>query len=300
MKQALCMTDLNDFNRLSDGEIKTIEFIFVDRVICEIPANGFFQLVPYVSFNYLDKDSGKLNFAVYRRPSKGEGEARLQGNSSFGFGGHIDAESDLVFTEKVTLDDGTFGYRMTLEDIKNTCMTCAKRELVEEVGFDPFEVLEIPSDNIMFGLEREQEPDEVGQVHVCLSIKVNLNEPRFAAFFENAKVEESEIEELRTVSVDVGRLLGSFNVENAMGHLGTQLEEELQMEKWSTLVVTSMLAQLVEFVQKGWNFKTVMDGIFADMQAAQEAADAAPQDVDPIGEDVPCTAALEAPVQQPA
>lgn len=274
MKQALCLKDLNDFNRLSDGEIQTIDFQFVDRQICETPANGFFQLIPYVTFSYLDMPKGKLNYIIYRRPSKGEGEARLQGNTSLGFGGHIDSVEDLSFTESSTNEDGTVIYRMSLDDIKNTCMTCAKRELTEEVGFDPFLVLDITNENITFNLEREQEPDEVGQVHVCISMKVNLDEPRFAGFLEKAKAEETEIEELKTVAVDAGRFLASFNVEAAITHMNKQLEGELQMEKWSILVVNSMLTQLVDFMQINWDLKAVMDALIANMnEKATQAED---------------------------
>lgn len=290
------MTDLNDFNRLSDGEIPFIDFKFVDRAICEDPANGFFQLIPYVSFSSMDVAEGRLSFVMYRRPSKGEGEERLQGNASFGFGGHIDSENDLVFSEKVVNEEGDTVYKMSLEDIKQTCMTCAKREMTEEVGFDPFEELEVSADNIMFGLEREQEPDEVGQVHVCISMKVNLDKPRYNSFFEKTKANEKEVEELKTISVDVARFLGSFNVQTATEQMTKQLTDELKMEKWSILVVTSMLTQLVEFVQKGWNFESVMNDIFMRAQQEQLQAQQEPVDVqenDPVQtEDVQTQAQL--------
>lgn len=277
MKIALCLKDLNDFNRLSDGEIETIDFQFVDRTICEVPDQGFFQLIPYVTFSFLDTPKGKLNYVIYRRPSKGEGEARLQGNSSIGFGGHIDSVDDLTFTESFVNEEGVTLYKMTLEDIKNTCMKCATREVIEEVGFDAFKELDISNDSITFGLEREQDPDEVGQVHVCISIKVNLDEPRFAAFFSKAQAEETEIEELKSIAIDAGKFLGSFNVEGAVAHMNKQLNDEVQMEKWSTTVINSMLFQLVGFIQQNWDFKVVMDALIENMKAKEEESDQ-PQD----------------------
>lgn len=274
MKKALCLKDLNDFNRLSEGEITTIGLQFVDRAICELPENNFFQLIPYVSFSQLDVPTGKLNCIVYRRPAKGEGEERLQGSSSVGFGGHIDDVSDLSFTSSDVLEDGTKVYQMSLDDIKNTCMTCARRELTEEVGFDPFNDLQIPTEHINFSLEREQEPDEVGLVHVCVSIKVNLDQQRMQGFFEKAKAQETEIEDLRSLSIDVERFTGSFNVVQAAADMNSQMDKELQMEKWSVLVVNSLLTQLVGFIQAGWSFKSVMDDILAKVAEQAKAPEA--------------------------
>lgn len=274
-KQALCVKDINDFNRISDGEIETIDFEFVDREICEKVDGGFVQIIPYVTFSYLDSDNGRLNMVSYRRPSSGEGEERLQGNSSFGFGGHIDSVDDLYFTESVKQEEGGVIYRMTVDDIKRTAMTCARRELKEELGFDPIEELEIPVEAMRSGLEREQEPDEVGQVHLCISMMVSLDQKRFVDFFEKAKDHnDKEVEGLTSVAIDVGRFMASFNVKEATEHLIAQLESELKLEKWSVLVITFMLAQLVEFFQVNWDFASVMKLMMERRQAqltAQEA-----------------------------
>lgn len=271
MKQALCLTNLNDFNRLSEGEVETIAFQFVDRTICELPEKGFFQLIPYISFSHLDVSGGKLNCVVYRRPSKGEGEARLQGNSSVGLGGHIDSVADLSFTSSQTNEDGVTVYNMSLNDIKETCMTCARRELTEEIGFDALTELQVPNEHINFGLEREQTPDEVGAVHVCVSIKVNLDAQRLQGFFEKAKMQETEIEDLRSLSINVEAFMGSFNVAEAMIQMNDQLEKELQMEKWSVLVIDTLLTQLVTFFQTNWSFKQVMDAMIANIESTKAA-----------------------------
>lgn len=282
-KVALCVKDINDFNRISDGEIETIEVEFVDREICEKVDGGYVQIIPYVSFSYLDQDAGRLNMVSYRRPSTGEGEERLQGNASFGFGGHIDSVDDLHFTSSEKREDGGVVYRMTVDDIKRTAMQCATRELVEELGFDPIEALEIPIQAIHFGLEREQDPDEVGRVHLCISMMVSMDQKRYVDFFEKAKdANKEEIEELTSVAVDVGRFLGSFNVKEAMQHLTAQLEAELKLEKWSVLVITFMLTQMVEFFQSNWDFPSIMAQMMQrrQEQLTQQAAEDAKEDTD--------------------
>lgn len=298
MKQALCVTNLNDFNRLSEGEIETIEFQFVDRAICELPENGFFQLIPYISFSQLDVPGGKLNCVVYRRPSKQEGDVRLEGKSSVGLGGHIDNVADLTFTSSVTTESGVTLYHMSLNDIKQTCMTCARRELVEEIGFDALEELQVPNEHINIGLEREQNPDEVGTVHLCASIKVNLDEARMQSFFEKAKMQETEIQDLRSLSINVEAFMGSFNVAEAMTQMNSQLEKELQMEVWSVMVINTLLTQLVTFFQTNWNFKQVMDGMLTNIQdkITAEQSPTVVTDVEPKPVSDDSSDAMHAPV----
>lgn len=270
MKQALCLQDLNDFNRLSDQEIETVAVQFVDRAICELPETGFFQLIPYVSFSHFDGQNGKFDLAIYRRPGSGDGEARLQGNTSCGFGGHIDTEDDLQFSRKEEVDGVTF-YHMNLQDIKETVLKCAKRELREELGFDPITDMAVADNKIIYSLEREEHPDEVGQVHVCMSIKVVLEQEQFAQLMKTASPDAQEITKLDAISLDVSRFIASFNVTAAMEHLSDQLKQELNMEAWSILVINSMFINIVGFVQNNWNFQDVMEGIFRRMQESAEA-----------------------------
>lgn len=269
MKQALCFKDLNDFNRISDNQIETIDFEFVDREICEKPENGWIQLIPYVSFTHFDEKSSKIDIITYRRPSSGEGEARLQGNTSCGFGGHIDSETDLVFTSKEETVDCRTVYKLDLAQIKQSLMNCAARELEEELGINPFIEFEIEDHRVSFGLERESQPDEVGQVHLCISIKANLSKPQFAGILQQACPETSEVENLSAISLDVGAFIGSFNVIEAMKHLEDQLKKDLQMEQWSVLVITTILTQMVDFLQSNWDLSCVMNAIITKLENAK-------------------------------
>lgn len=289
MKKALCLKDLNDFNRISDGQIETIDFEFVDREICEKPENGYIQLIPYVSFSCFNQEESKIDLLTYRRPATGEGESRLQGNSSCGFGGHIDTEDDLTYTSKEETVDCRTVYKLNLEQIKQTIMACAVRELEEEIGINPYKEFEIEAHRVTFGLERETTPDEVGQVHLCMSIKVALSPAQFDSMLKQAKPEETEVEKFSAISLDVGKFIGSFNVIEAMKHLESQLKADLQMEQWSILVINSMFAQLIDFLQTHWDFKIVMNAIIANLEAKKAEDDE---------EGVPAVQALEAPPEE--
>lgn len=76
------------------------------------------QILPYLILRKKD-DSGLIRYVTYRRGS-GVGEARLAGNVSIGFGGHIDA-LDVSFS-----DSSVF-------DLMDTIIYASLRELGEEV-----------------------------------------------------------------------------------------------------------------------------------------------------------------------
>lgn len=270
MRLALCIKDLDQFNQLADGTIATLDTQLVDRDICEVVENGWVQILPYVSFSHLDVESGNMNFIAYTRPSTGEGESRLQGKFSVGFGGHIDNVSEVYHTETVTNEDGETIYKLTLEDLKQTAICCAVRELEEEVGFNPFEVLQITDDHVNFGLERETDPDDVGKVHLCLSITVNLSLDRFTDFLVKAKANESEIQKLSGMSVDLGKFISSFNIPFALQTLNTQLDE-MNAESWTKLVIVTTVGTVISYIQANFSLKDVVDGIVARKKAEADA-----------------------------
>lgn len=271
MSKALCFKNLQDFNLLAEGKVPTIDFQMVDRSICEVADSGWIQMLPYVSFSYLDAEEGKLNFAAYRRPGSGEGESRLQGKFSVGFGGHIDLDEEVYHTDKVTTESGDEIYKLTLEDIKSTAITCVVRELKEELGFNPFEVLQINDSNVLFGLEREAEPDEVGSLHLCLSIKVNLDAERFTDLLTKATPNEAEIEDFRGMAVDIKSYITSFNIPMAANSLVGNLDE-IGAESWTKLVILSTITVLVAFIQYNFNLKDVIDTIGKKAEDAEQAA----------------------------
>jgi len=102
------------------------------------------QVIPYVLItNQLDQ------ILVYRRTNKG-GEARLHGNHSIGFGGHIDI-CDVVFN-----DDGDIRLSQSIE-------RATARELEEEIGISSGE-LHSNMHGRIFGTIVD-DSNEVGRVH---------------------------------------------------------------------------------------------------------------------------------------
>ncbi len=86
MKQALCIPKMDVMESLLRGEIQTVNTKLVPRDVCEVVENGYEQLIPYVIFSTNDIQEGRMKFIQYQRPDTGEGEARLQGKTSVGFG----------------------------------------------------------------------------------------------------------------------------------------------------------------------------------------------------------------------
>jgi predicted NUDIX family phosphoesterase len=283
-KTALCLRDLQDFERMADGEIEHIAFEFVPRSVCESVDAGWVQLLPYVSFSTLDTARARVAVLGYRRPGSGEGEQRLQGAYSFGFGGHIDKVEDLVYSRVVEAGD-TQQYLMTTEDIKATAMKCARREIQEELGFDVFEELGIEGERIHMQLLREESPDEVGQVHLCLSVAVTLDVTRFNELLGRCDPDALEIQELKAVEIDINRYLGSFNVVQAYESMAREMREDLKVEAWSILVINNILTNLVGFVQKHWNAAEVLLAIFTRLE--QTAREEQEKSSDEVCEEVP-------------
>jgi predicted NUDIX family phosphoesterase len=60
------------------------------------------QVLPYTIIRQLNEE-GEYLYHTYRRPSKGEGESRLAGNVSIGYGGHIDLDDVVTFKSVIDL-----------------------------------------------------------------------------------------------------------------------------------------------------------------------------------------------------
>lgn len=101
-----------DFGTLERLDELTNLAYFIPRVDCEDSLN-FLQLLPYV---VLMTHDGRI--VGYNRASKGNGEARLAGNFSIGFGGHV----EILDTSH------TFG-----NDITDWLDSAITRELDEEI-----------------------------------------------------------------------------------------------------------------------------------------------------------------------
>jgi predicted NUDIX family phosphoesterase len=176
--------------------IEGIEYRLVDRSICETDTSTL-QIIPYVTL--IDPDT--LEVFVYSRGKEG-GESRLIGNCSLGLGGHIELAPDF--------DD----------DIISVLSKETARELNEEVGLENNDALvavladKLRIEDYEFFYD---ESNDVGKVHLCISI----------VLYVNKKLVEDAEEEVITK----GQWLSFSDIR-------TQVDNgELILETWSKIVL---------------------------------------------------------------
>ena len=239
MKQALCIPKMEVMESLLRGEIQTVNTKLVPRDVCEVVENNYEQLIPYVIFSTNDIQEGRMKFIQYKRPSTGEGEARLQGKTSVGFGGHIDNRTDLS-SESVTIEnDGSEEFVMTLQDMYKTAVNCAEREIKEELGLDVTE-LGIDLNHSYKSFFKADDTIEVNKVHTGLLILVNLDQDKFDLILEKAQPNKEEIEELSFLGINTALMLKDSldgDKSTVSDNLTRYLSEDCEMEQWSTVLV---------------------------------------------------------------
>ncbi|MDD2819418.1 MAG: hypothetical protein PHN51_11580 [Candidatus Nanopelagicales bacterium] len=296
----------------------TVEVAFIDRDICEKSEFGFMQLLPYVTIQSFIAENGNMAFIRYRRPSKGEGEARLRGAGSIGFGGHIDSVDDMpasVVASGVTRSIEHAGevvvYTMSLEEYAQTLQNCAYREVHEETGLDMDYLKMIPLKSGGILRENEDDIDDVGKVHICAHMAF---EPPPALFHEVfGKVKESanvlEILEPEVLNINLNDAIMGFDIWTALDAVDDELSgEKYQFESWSKLVVSAVA---VSFVNAFTNNLTITDllrllvdkvveqGRQVQETLAAEAKANVDQAVEKLGELTTPQAANDVSVEQP-
>lgn len=123
--------------------------------------NLYRQLLPYTVF----KVKGKNKYFTYRRTTK-VGEARLSGNCSIGFGGHVD------------LADVVFDSIASTIDLPTTLFDASLRELNEELQIsDELHDLVVNEtiEPVLFGLVNDNS-NSVGQLHLGIVNVYEVNE----------------------------------------------------------------------------------------------------------------------------
>ena len=247
MKQALCIPKTEVMESLLRGETQTVNTKLVPRDVCEVVENGYEQLIPYVIFSTNDIQEGRMKFIQYQRPSTGEGEARLQGKTSVGFGGHIDNRSDLSADSVIVENDGSEEFVMTLQDLYKTAVNCAEREIKEELGLDVTE-LGIDLNHSYKSFFKADDTIEVNKVHTGLLILVNLDQDKFDLILEKAQPNKEEIEELSFLGINTALMLKDAlgdDMSAVSNSLTRYLSEDCKMEQWSTFLVEMIVRSTI-------------------------------------------------------
>lgn len=280
MKQALCIPKMEVMEPLLRGETQTVNTKLVPRDVCEVVENGYEQLIPYVIFSTNDIQEGRMKFIQYQRPSTGEGEARLQGKTSVGFGGHIDNRSDLS-SESVTIEnDGSEEFVMTLQDLYKTAVNCAEREIKEELGLDVTE-LGIDLNHSYKSFFKADDTIEVNKVHTGLLILVNLDQDKFDLILEKAQPNKEEIEELSFLGINTALMLKDAlgdDMSAVSNSLTRYLSEDCKMEQWSTFLVEMIVRSTIVHMLSTIEYQDIIAiNRFKQHQAEQQAAQQQPE-----------------------
>lgn len=192
--------------KLSEDNLK--EFFELPTALLVRPEcetnEDFLQVLPYVVLR-TESEAGtdNINLLTYQRGKKGT-EARLHGDYSIGFGGHIEEQPT------------------TVKSFLEVVIDCARRELMEEVG------LEVSSREIMDGLVRgfafHDTTNSVGKVHLSLVIVLDVD-----GGTRLASGEEDQI-------VDV--------VQKSAEQLRTNAEQGLiKLESWTSILLNQLYPQ---------------------------------------------------------
>ncbi len=256
MKQAFCIRNTANINGLYDKTIPTVEGMFVNRDICEQVAEGYVQLIPYVVIYSVSADKTRLQALQYVRPDTGEGEQRLAGKSSVGFGGHIDLESEVVSTTVNIAEDGSKTYDVSLEDLSATAYNCATRELGEELGLDLTKYgIDITQAPVVYFTGNPEE--DVNKVHAGLGVAIRVSEDTFAAISSDSVIKPDEIAELGHATIRLDAVVEGLNVMMAIRATMKDMIEKYNLEGWSCV--------MLEFIIQGEINNVVGTLTYADL-----------------------------------
>lgn len=294
MKRALCINSFEEISALVRGEAETIDSCFVAREICEDPNNKFLQVIPYVTFYTANPAEGKLVFAQYKRAAQGS-EDRLLSKTSIGFGGHIDQLSDIKSTSAHTAEDTTEHFVMSKQDLVDTCITAAKRELLEELGVDVLGILGVELDFNESAFFMGDTRDPVNQVHLGLSFPVKLTAEQFAKFMEVVQINKEEIELLDKMTANIRHIVEEMDVSATNGKIMNQLVQQHGVEDWSVRVFDFIVRKEIFLILKDVNYDDLYKIAVAKQQAREaEAAQQAAQNQEQAETAAPAVVEAEA------
>ena len=182
MKLALCIKKdepgfkqwWSNRNAYADQNL-ACKFYLVDRNVCEDPANGYLQFIPYIVATLTETGC----ILKYDRPTSGD-ENKLHKFSSIGFGGHVDTVvmNGIGFTEPGEYD-------LSHAQFSETIFNCVRKELSEELGISgiDYDIQEFISH---MPVQFDDTNDPLNEVHLLL--------PFVAEVFSEDKVNPDELE----------------------------------------------------------------------------------------------------------
>lgn len=259
VKQALCVRSVNEVRDVITGASEHLDTFMVPRSICETfsETQPLEQLIPYVNMTALDIDKGILFYVSYTRPVGGS-EERLHGDRSVGFGGHIDDVADIAgeaVGETEAYPEASYPtFRMTRAQLVETLYRSGRRELLEELGVDLKEDLGVTLENVQLSIQGDETPDEVGKVHLCCPLTVDLHVNDMETLINKATAEAREIANLQAIGIAMEEQIRGG--EEAFNGLGDHLKQEISMERWSILVVLTRVRGLVNFIATNTTFSS--------------------------------------------
>lgn len=275
MKEALCIKSLQELGELVNGTRETIDSQMVDRVVCEVVENGYLQVIPYVVFYSTDIEEGKVRFVQYLRAAVG-GEDRLLSKTSIGFGGHIDGTDELQFESSVGTE-GVVNYSMTLNNLVDTSIGCGVREIIEELGCNMFEKLDVKvfAQNTAFFMGDPAQ--EVNKVHLAMLIPVKLTPEQLNLFFKEAVINKAEIADIDTLGINIDTIIEEMDVTTTLNNVAGELSHRYNLEDWSCKAMSFIVKNEINLLMKDISYS----GIVSLIPPKEEPVSDAVYSVDP-------------------
>lgn len=253
MKHALCVSSVEDISKLVSGKSNIITTHFIDRDICENPKNNFLQIIPYVIFYTTKLEEGKILFVQYLRTTSGK-ENRLHAKTSIGFGGHIDQLEDIKSTSSYVDDEGDRHFVMNKDELMQSIFLTATREVIEELGVNVFDKLNIDVSGIEGSFFLGNPEKEVNQVHMGFFIPVKLTNEQFDKFFEIINYNKREIEIIDRMSLNIRDVIEEMDISSTFNKVAKELEEKHNLEDWSILVFEHISRKEISDFLKNVNY----------------------------------------------
>lgn len=258
MKQALCVRSYDELSNLVNKNIEHVEASLIGRDICEKEENGYQQLIPYVTFYAVSPEDGKLMFIQYQRVDQGEGEERLAGKTSIGFGGHIDDVNEIVAEENIQNEDGTQSFKMTLQNIIDTGYNCALREIKEELNVDLQELdINVYKGETAFFMGDLSE--EVNRVHLGLSIQIELTPEKFEELKSKCQFNPDEIKQLDTLGVNLDLIVEEMDLTVTINKITENLKNNHGLEDWSCRIFNYITRNVIFQLFRDVTYKDMID-----------------------------------------